>query len=109
MSNPAKAKGSQFERDCVKFFQENGFPYAERRFGAGQQKDKGDIVGIPGVAIECKNQQSLKLAQWIGEAETERENAGAKHGIVIAKRRQKPVGDSYVVMTFATFVELMEQ
>jgi len=108
MTNPAKAKGSQYERDVAKYFNENGFPFVERRGLAGQQFDKGDLTGIPGLVMELKNHKTLNLAGWIGEAEKERENAKAKFGVVIAKRRGKGAADSYVVMTLKTFIEILE-
>ena len=40
MTNPNKAKGSQWERDVVAYLQANGFPYAERKFGAGPLTEK---------------------------------------------------------------------
>jgi len=59
MSSKSKIKGSQAERDVVKYLQE-WFPYAERRL-AGATLDKGDISGINGVCIEIKNHAKLDL------------------------------------------------
>ena len=107
MTNPNKAKGSQWERDVVAYLRANGFPYAERRFGAGQQNDKGDIVGIPGVTIEAKNHAKFALSDWLAQAEEERKNAGNKFGVVVVKRRGKSAGEGYVVMTLETFCEIV--
>ena len=109
MTNPNKAKGSQWERDVVGYLQANGFPYAERRFGAGAKLDKGDIVGIPGVTIEAKNHAKFALSDWLAQAEEERKNAGNKFGVVIVKRRGKATKEGYVVMTLETFVEIVEE
>ena len=109
MTNPAKMKGSQWERDIVSYLVAHGFPYAERRYGAGATLDKGDITGVmPGLVIEAKNHQKLDLAGWIGEAERERINAKAKVGVVIAKRRGKSAEHGYVIMTLATFADLLK-
>ena len=107
MTNPNKAKGSQWERDIVGYLQAHGFPYAERRFGAGQQNDKGDILGIPGVTIEAKNHAKFAQSDWLAQAETERVNAGNKHGVVVVKRRGKSAGEGFVVMTLETFCEIV--
>ena len=110
MTTPEKAKGSQFERDVAQYFRDNGFPYCERRYGAGATLDKGDITGLgPEIVIECKNHKSLDLSGWIGEAERERDNAHAKYGIVVSKRRNKGVANAYVVLTLADFVELWKE
>ena len=71
MTNPAKRKGSTFELDVVKFMREQGFP-AERAYGAGRPDDRGDIVGVPGFVVECKNHARLELAVWCDEAEQRR-------------------------------------
>jgi len=109
MTTPQKAKGSQWERDVAKYLAEHGFPYAERRYGAGNTMDKGDINGLPGLVIECKNVGKLDLPGWLGEAERERANAKADYGIVVAKRRGKGAEHGYVVMTLADFARLWKE
>jgi Holliday junction resolvase len=110
MTTPQKAKGSQYERDVAKFLRENGHPYADRRYGAGNTQDKGDITGLgPRLVIECKNHKTLDLSGWLAEAEIERENAKAEYGVVVAKRRGKNAGESYVVMTLADFARLWKE
>jgi hypothetical protein len=108
MSNPAKAKGSQWERDVVAYMRSNGLPYMERRFGAGQQKDKGDLVGDPGFVYECKNHKAYQISVWLGEAEVERDNAGAHTGIVIAKRPRVGIENAVVMMTLKQYMEMRE-
>ena len=109
MTTPEKAKGSQFERDVAKYLAENGHPHAERRYGAGNTQDKGDINGLPGLVIECKNHKSFDLPGWLREAEVERANAKADYGIVVAKRRSKGAAEAYVVMTLADFARLWKE
>lgn len=87
MTNNNKRRGDNAERLLVAWLRDNGFPNAERAYGAGRPDDVGDIDGIPGVVIECKNQQRLDLAGWVTETEHERRQAGADHGLLIVKRR----------------------
>ena len=102
-----KRKGSQFERDVVRYLQEHGFPDAERAYGAGRPEDVGDIAGVPGICCEVKNHARLELAQWVDEAESERINARQPFAVVIAKRRGKGTAQSYVVMTLESFTRLV--
>lgn len=104
--NRSKARGTAFETAVVRYLQEHGFPYAERRALAGNS-DRGDIAGVPGVAIECKAVQRIELAQFVDEAQRERANAGAALGVTVVKRRQKSTGDAYVVMPLSAFVALI--
>ena len=44
MTTPSKRKGSQYERDVVKWLISMGYPCAERAYGAGRHDDVGDLV-----------------------------------------------------------------
>lgn len=107
MTSPQARKGAQFERDVVEFLRAAGHPHVERAYGAGRPDDVGDLDGVPGWALELKNHKTLALSGWLDEAEVERVNARARFCAVIAKRRGKSAGESYVVMTLATFAELL--
>ena len=109
MTTPQKAKGSQFERDVAQYLRENGHRYAERSYGAGRQDDRGDITGLPGLVLECKNHKTMDLAGWIGEAKVERDNAKADYGVVVVKRRGKSASEAYAVMTLADFSRLWKE
>jgi hypothetical protein len=102
-----KRKGSQFERDVVRYLQEHGFPDAERAYGAGRPEDVGDIAGVPGVTVECKATKSIDLAGFVDEAERERLNARQPYGVAVVKRRGRSAADSYVVCNLATFARLV--
>lgn len=104
----SKRKGTAFETAVVTYLREHGFPTAERRALAGTL-DRGDIAGIPDVAIECKAVQAITLAAFVDETERERRNADATYGITVIKRRQKSIGDAYAVMPLKKLVELLHE
>ena len=109
MSNPAKRKGSQAERDVVAWLKANGYKYADRRL-AGATLDKGDISGVPGVTIEIKNHAKLDLAGWTAELEVEMKNDNAWTGVVIHKRKGKgDVGEWYATMPASIWLELLKK
>jgi Holliday junction resolvase len=76
----SKRKGTGWESAVVQYLKENGVTQAERRALTGA-KDRGDIAGIPGVVIECKNEARIDLASYANETEQERLNDGARIGI----------------------------
>lgn len=86
MVNKPKNKGTAGESAVVAYLRTAGFPYAERLALQGG-KDRGDITGIPGIVIEVKAVQEYAFNSWLREARTERDNAGADFGIVVAKPR----------------------
>ena len=109
MSNPNKDRGSQFERDIVAYFHQRGHTHFERRFGAGQQFDKGDITGATKTVIEAKNHAKISLSTFMDETAAEKINAKATLGVAVVKRRGKGASESYAVLTLADLVTLLEE
>ena len=102
-----RAKGTAFETSIVRYLQQ-WWPYAERRALHGGA-DQGDITGTPGIVWECKNHNTLKLSEWLRETETERENARAKVGVLIAKRRGvADPGEQYAVVPLRVMAQLLK-
>ena len=50
--NPQKNKGDRAEREACIYLTAATGHVVERRFGAGQDKDKGDLVGIPNTVVQ---------------------------------------------------------
>ncbi len=105
----SKAKGTSFETAVVRYLQECGWSYAERRATRGS-KDAGDIAGIAGITVEVKNAARVSLAEWLDEATIERDNANARHGVVWFKRRgYTSPGRGFVLMDGETFTNLLAE
>lgn len=101
----AKQKGTSYETEVVRFLQSQGFT-VERRAMNGA-RDRGDITGLPGQIVECKNHQTLQLGAWCTEAEREAATDGHDHWVVVHKRRMKSVAESYVTMPLWLWAEMM--
>ena len=97
--NFAKSKGDRAERDVAAYLREHGFPFAERRFGAGTAHDRGDIQGLVGIVVEVKSCREFRLGPWMDETEREQHNAHADQGVLIVRRPGKPIAQAYVVQT----------
>jgi hypothetical protein len=105
----AKKAGTSWETEIVNTLNVNGYPHAERRRLAGSA-DRGDIAGVPGIAIEAKNTKSYDLAGAVGEANVEALNARVPIGVAWIKRHGKTSAlDGYVVMDGATFLRLIQE
>jgi hypothetical protein len=106
----ARDAGSKLERETAEYLTETlGMPVV-RRVRTG--KDRGDIHGVQyagqGIVIECKDVARLALAQWVGEAASERANDGALAGIVVHKRKGKGhPRDQYVTMTLGELAAIL--
>ena len=105
MSNPSKQKGTAFESLIAAAFAEV-FPGVERRALAGAA-DRGDIGGVPGLVVECKNVRTMSLGVWVDEARAEAANAGEPYGVVVHKRaRVAAAEEQFVTMPLGMFLQL---
>lgn len=69
-SQSRKARGMRSQLVVARWFQRNGFPWAEST-GAG--RSGSDITGMPGLAPEVKARSDLQPLAWLKQAEM---NAG---------------------------------
>ena len=132
-----KAKGAEFETDLVDYLRERFPAFAPdiRRSRLSGRNDQGDIHAklplpvrkIHGgtrnhqiaqtryVIIEAKHVKDFELAEFIKEVTVEVENwtravkpADPATGIVVIKRRNRSIGQSYVVQTLDSFLGLFQ-
>ena len=104
----SKAKGTAFERLIADYLAQY-WEHADRAPLTGN-KDRGDISGTPGIVWELKNAKTIRLSEWLEEAETERLNADADLGILVVKRRGhgRP-SDQYAIITLADMIHLLRE
>ena len=114
MSNPQKNKGDRAEREACALLTEFTPYEVERRFGAGQDKDKGDLIGIPNTIVQVcdmKNKSEAVLRKP-REAEQQRLNAKVDHAITMVRFNKRPgcaEGDNWrVVMTIEQYARLIK-
>lgn len=111
MVNKPKQKGTAAESAVVSFLRTVGFPHAERLALSGSQ-DRGDITGVPGIVFEVKACEEYSFNAWLREARTERDNAAADFGIVVAKPRmvgKTRTGQWYSIMYAYDYLALVSQ
>ena len=109
-----KRKGTAFEVQVADYLARAlGDERIERRALNGKN-DRGDIAGcsIRGrrVVIECKCHKSMKLAEWMDEAEIERGNDDAEFAFVVHKRKgcgAANMGRTYATTDLETLAALM--
>ena len=104
----AKDKGDRFERDVVRVLRAHGHPHAERALRLGAHNDLGDITGVPGFHIECKNHGRIELGAWLHLAVIEAWRIDSRPvPLLVVKRKARPAEKAYVVLELATFAELI--
>ena len=89
MSNPAKAKGDQAEREVAKLLSDRlGFD-VKRKLGAGRAEDTGDLYGLPDCTAQVKNYTDVLRAirEGLPGSVAQQANAQAQHGVLFVRRR----------------------
>lgn len=70
----SKEKGARFERLLASKFREYGYSECRRTAQyCGNTGDSADIIGLPGIHIEAKNQEKMYLYDWIEQAKRDSE------------------------------------
>ena len=64
----SRQKGKRGERDLAKRLQELGFEARRGQQYSGASGD-ADVVGVPGVHIECKRVEQCRMYDWMRQAE----------------------------------------
>lgn len=84
----SQRKGRAAELELVRLFQSHGIP-AE----PGQAVSYGatpDIVGVDGVHVECKRAETIRLSEWLEQAERDSERFGDGAPAVFFRRSRSP-------------------
>lgn len=103
-----KQKGTAFESAIVEYLQNQLCDNTIERRALNGTCDRGDITGVTfcgqRMTLECKNENRMRLAEYMREAETEATNDNALYYAVIHKKRgvgisiAKTIGQQYVTM-----------
>ena len=105
--NPQKNKGDRAEREACIYLTAATGHIVERRFGAGMENDKGDLVGIPNFCVQVADWQNKSAACLIKprEVEQQRKNAGVDFVASMVRFRG---GEWRVVLTPEQFNTLLQ-
>lgn len=102
----SKQKGARFERQLASVFREHG--YSESRRTAqycGNTGEASDVVGLPGIHVEAKHQEQMRLYDWIEQAKRDAKGTG-NLPVVFHKKNHHEILAS---MPFDGFMELYRE
>lgn len=68
MAVNSKQKGARFERTLASKFREYGYDARRTAQYCGNTGDASDVVGLPGIHIEAKHQEQMRLYDWMAQA-----------------------------------------
>lgn len=76
MAVNSKQKGARFERTLAGKLREHGYEARRTAQYCGNSGDASDVVGLPGLHIEAKHQETMRLYEWMSQAKRDSEGTG---------------------------------
>lgn len=98
----SKQKGARFERALASRFRDYGYDARRTAQYCGNTGDASDVVGLPGLHIEAKHAEAMRLYEWMAQARRDAEAGG--RGDLPAVFHKKNNADILVTMTFDDFM-----
>ena len=72
----AKEKGARFERKLSSIFRDYGYKARRTAQYCGNTGEAADVIGLPGLHIEAKHQETMRLYDWIAQAKRDAAGSG---------------------------------
>ena len=103
----SKQKGARFERLLASKFREHGYDARRTAQYCGNTGDASDVVGLPGLHIEAKHQEQMRLYEWMAQAVRDAEAGG--EGRLPAVFHKKNHADILVTMRLEDFMDIYRE
>ena len=101
----SKQKGARFERSLASQFKEYGYEARRTAQYCGNTGDASDVVGLPGIHIEAKHQEAMRLYDWMDQAKRDSKGTG-NVPVVFHKKNNAEI---LVTMQFETFMQMYKE
>lgn len=72
----SKEKGARFERTLASKFRDYGYKARRTAQYCGNTGEASDVIGLPGIHIEAKHAEQMRLYEWIAQAKRDAEASG---------------------------------
>lgn len=84
----SQSKGRRAELELSRLLQEHGYDVRPGEpLNYGQEPD---LVGLPGVHIECKRAETLRLSEWMAQARRDADRFRDGLPAIFHRRNQEP-------------------
>ena len=100
----SKAKGARFERTLASRLREYGYDCRRGQQYSGANGD-ADVVGLRGLHIEAKHQETMRLYEWMSQAKRDSEGTGRLPAVFHKKNN----AEILVTMTLDDWINLYRE
>lgn len=85
MGSKSQRKGRAGELELSRILRSHGYPVEAGR--AQSYGEVPDLSGLPGVHIECKRTEALRLSEWMAQAEQDAKRFGGLPAVFFRRSR----------------------
>lgn len=85
----SKKKGKAYELELARAFREYGYEARRTAQYCGNTGDASDVVGLPGIHIEAKRCEQLRLSEWMEQAVRDSKGTGKLPVVFHRKSREE--------------------
>lgn len=107
MGKASRDKGARFERSLASKFREYGYDARRTAQYCGKTGDASDVIGLPGIHVEAKHVEQMRLYEWMAQAKRDAE-AGGKNALP-AVFHKKNNAEILVTMTLDDWMNLYRE
>ena len=107
MAVNSKQKGARFERTLASKFREYGYDARRTAQYCGNTGDASDVVGLPGIHVEAKHAEAMRLYDWMDQAK--RDAAANGKGNLPAVFHKKNNAEILVTMPLDCWMQLYRE
>lgn len=101
----SKQKGARFERELASKLRAEGYECRRSAQYAGNTGEAADVIGLPGIHIEAKHQETMRLYEWMAQAVRDSQ----KSGNLPAVFHRKNNADLLVTMRFDDWMQIYRE
>lgn len=101
----SKNKGKRFEQTLARLLREYGYDARRTNQYCGNTGDASDVVGLPGLHIEAKRQETMRLYEWMSQAKMDSEGTGRLPAVFHKKNN----AEILVTMTLDDFMQIYRE
>ena len=101
----SKDKGRRYEQELARQLREYGYNARRTAQYCGNTGDASDVIGLPGIHIEAKHQEVIKIYDWISQAVRDSAKSGNKPAVFFRKNNH----ETLVCMRLEDWIELYRE
>lgn len=106
MGKMSREKGKRFERQLAACFRERGYDTHRSAQFCGKTGQAADVTGLPGIHLEAKHCEAMRLYEWMEQAVRDAEAAGDGLPAVFHKKNN---ADVLVTMRLDDWIQIYEK